>query len=167
MEISRKMDYALRMISELVRSPEEIISVRLAAERNAIPYSFARAIQHDLVQAGMLKTARGPHGGMCLQFDPKTTSLLELVEVIQGPVYVSTCDVADNGEGPCPFRSECHFNPIWCEAERMLRDYFNSVTLHQVVVENCVPTLLGGHVFELATAAEMRQRNEASKREAN
>ena len=45
-DISRKTDYSLRMLAELVRS-DGVVSVRAAAEKNGIPYSFARSIQHD------------------------------------------------------------------------------------------------------------------------
>ena len=33
MEISRKTDYAIRMLAELVRSNDAVVSVRYAAER--------------------------------------------------------------------------------------------------------------------------------------
>ena len=59
MEISRKTDYAIRMLSSLVRSPKKLLSVRDAAEENDIPYSFARSIQHDLVIAGVIVSTLG------------------------------------------------------------------------------------------------------------
>ena len=54
MDISRKTDYALRMIADLVRHPGSVVSVRSAAEENGVPYSFARSIQHELVRAGII-----------------------------------------------------------------------------------------------------------------
>ena len=66
MDISRKTDYSLRMLSELVKSDGGIVSVRTAAEKNGIPHSFARSIQHDLVRAGIVESMRGSHGGMRL-----------------------------------------------------------------------------------------------------
>ncbi len=124
MDISRKTDYALRMLAELVRSDGGVVSVRAAAEKNRVPYSFARSIQHDLVRAGIIESTRGSHGGMRLSVDPKTTTLGAVVEAVQSPIYIATCGTAGDDGGPCPFRPECHFNPVWCEAERILRDYF-------------------------------------------
>ena len=48
MDISRKTDYALRILSMLVESGDELLSVRVAAEQVDVPYSFARSIQHGL-----------------------------------------------------------------------------------------------------------------------
>ena len=54
MDISRKTDYALRMLAMLAEDPECLLSVRTAAEEVNVPYSFARSIQHGLVQAGIV-----------------------------------------------------------------------------------------------------------------
>ena len=64
MDISRKTDYALRMLAMLAEDPERLLSVRTAAEEVNVPYSFARSIQHGLVQAGIVESLRGVHGGM-------------------------------------------------------------------------------------------------------
>jgi Rrf2 family protein len=148
MDISRKTDYALRMLAELVRS-DDVVSVRAAAEKNGVPYSFARSIQHDLVAAGLIESSRGAHGGMRLCVDPHDVTMRQVIEAIQGPVYVSTCGTAGPDGEPCPFRPECHFNPVWCEAERILARYFDSVTLYQVVCEHQHPMLTDGSGFEL------------------
>lgn len=49
MDISRKTDYALRMLAMLAEDLERLLSVRTAAEEVNVPYSFARSIQHGLV----------------------------------------------------------------------------------------------------------------------
>lgn len=147
MDISRKTDYALRMLAALVEDPSGVVSVRTAARENEVPYSFARSIQHDLAVAGIVENARGASGGMRLAVNPKETTLLQLVEAVQGPVVIASCaNPAGDGE-PCPKRGRCHFSPVWCNAERMLRSYLSSVTLHDLVVRGMTPVFRGG--FEL------------------
>lgn len=147
MEISKKTDYALRMLAALVEDPTGVISVRTAARESEVPYSFARSIQHDLARAGIVESTRGALGGMRLSVDPRQTTLLQLIEAVQGPVMVSECvSKAPAGE-PCPRRDQCHFSPVWCNAERFLRELFSSVTLYQVVVERRSPLFRG--TFEL------------------
>ena len=141
MEIPRKTDYALRMLADLVRNPDGVVSVRTAARDNDIPYSFARSIQHDLALAGIVTNSRGAAGGMRLAVDPARTTLLELIEAVQGPVLVGGC-VAAEGQA-CPRRACCCFNPVWCTAERLLRSLFSTVTLHQLVVEGLSPAFEG------------------------
>lgn len=142
MEVTRKTDYALRMLSELVRAGEgAVLSVRRVAEDNDIPYSFARSIQHDLVQAGMVESSRGSRGGMTLKIDPHEVTIHDVIEAVQGPICVSSCNTAGEGGTPCERMPECHFNPLWVEAEDVLSGLFSTVTLWDVVMEHKVPQL--------------------------
>lgn len=140
MEISRKTDYALRMLAELIRQPDCIVSVRTAAKENEIPYSFARAIQHDLTIAGIIESVRGAHGGMKLSVDPAAMTLLDVVEAIQGPVHFAECETLE-GDDQCPCYDACKFAPVWCNAARILRAYFASVTLNDIVVDGLMPDI--------------------------
>ena len=133
MEISRKTDYALRMLAELVRHPNEILSVRTAAEANDVPYSFARSIQHDLAKQGLIESVRGSHGGMRLAADPAKTTLREVVEAIQGRIPIESCATAGPNGTPCTRMSTCHFHPVWSGANEILASFFDSVTLAEVV----------------------------------
>ena len=155
MDISRKTDYALRMLAEVVEDPDGVVSVRTAARENDVPYSFARSIQHDLAVAGIVENARGANGGMRLAVDPEKTTLLQLVEALQGPVEVSCCANPAGDGRPCPNRPTCHFTPVWCNAEHLLRSFFSSVTLRQLVCEGLSPVFTGG--FELVDEASARE----------
>lgn len=152
MEIARKTDYALRMLATLATDPAGVVSVREVARANGVPYSFARSIQHDLALAGIVENSRGANGGMRLAVDPREVTLLCLLEAVQGPFALCGCDVAGADGGPCERRGSCRFSPIWCNAEAMLRSFFGSVTLWQVVEEGCVPRFTGG--FELLRPQE-------------
>lgn len=136
MEISKRTDYALRMLASLVEDPSGVVSVRAAAATNGVPYSFARAIQHDLARAGIVENSRGAAGGMRLACDPQATTLLQVLEAVQGPLVIGCCLAEKDADGrpvPCERMVGCCYAPIWCRAEKMLRDYFGSMTLAQVV----------------------------------
>ncbi len=148
MEISKKLDYALRMLAEVAKVSEgEVVSVREVAEANNIPYSFARTIQHEMVRSGLLRTTRGPHGGMMLAVNAKTTTLLDIVEAVDGPLVPSEFVQKDADLGS--------FDCIRAEIELLVRSYLGSVTLYQVVVEGLAPALRSGYVFEAIPAKEL------------
>ena len=142
MEISRKTDYAIRMLAELIRSDGEIVSVRSAANENHVPYSFARSIQHDLVKTGIVESVRGSRGGMRIAVDPKQTTLLDIVEAVQGPVQIE-----DQYEVSSDSQLEADLAGIWTRAQTLMRDYLSAVTLYQVVVEGRYPVLEQGCHF--------------------
>ena len=108
MDISRKTDYALRMLSMLAEGEDCLLSVRTAAESVDVPYSFARSIQHGLVQAGIIESLRGVRGGMRLKVDPKDVTIRQIVEAVQGPLVMNDC-TAENGA--CPRMDGCCYHP--------------------------------------------------------
>lgn len=138
MDITRKTDYALRMLSMLVEREGSLLSVRIAAEQNLIPYSFARSIQHSLVQAGIVESLRGVHGGMRLKVDPSEVTLRDVVEAVQGPFVMNDCCAED---ADCPRMSFCRFHPVWYGVQSLVGDYLGSVTLADVVSGSKYPSV--------------------------
>lgn len=130
MDISRKTDYALRMLALLVHSQDNLLSVRSAAEQVDVPYSFARTIQHSLARAGIIKSVRGVSGGMSLNVDPADITLLDLVEAVQGPLVANDCTASG---ASCGRMDACCYHPIWSGAQELLRSYLSSVSLDDVV----------------------------------
>ena len=77
MDITRRCDYACRILRSAYECGDSYISIADVAEKEDVPYSFARSIQHDLVKAGFLKTIRGVRGGLTLDCDPHEVTLQE------------------------------------------------------------------------------------------
>ncbi|MDR1088668.1 MAG: Rrf2 family transcriptional regulator [Coriobacteriales bacterium] len=130
MEISRRTDYAIRLVAALLQNEGKPLSVRAAAELQDVPYSFARSIQHDLTRSGVITTLRGSHGGMKLAIDPNEFTLTELIETMQGPISLSICMSQD---GWCPRDKACVFHSTWAGGSNILRDYFSSVTIKELL----------------------------------
>lgn len=149
MEISKKLDYALRMLSEVARAESgQVVSVRQVSESDNIPYAFARTIQHEMVKAGLLITTRGPHGGMKLAVNPDDITLRKIVEAIDGPMP---------GSRPADVEDELYagqFGPLWKELADVIYGYLESVTLSQLAVEGLMPSAQGKLDFDLVSLSE-------------
>jgi Rrf2 family protein len=130
MEISRRTDYAIRLVAALVESDGKPLSVREAAARQSVPYAFARSIQHDLVRSGLVKSIRGAHGGMVLAGDPNALTLLELIETVQGPINVAVCTTEPDW---CPREKGCEFHDVWEGADKLFKDYLSSVSIKELM----------------------------------
>ncbi|MCL2136041.1 MAG: Rrf2 family transcriptional regulator [Coriobacteriia bacterium] len=130
MDVTRRTDYAIRLIAALVENDGKPLSVREAAEEYDVPYAFARSIQHALVQAGLIRSIRGAHGGMLLNADPDKLTLFKLIEAVQGPVNVSVC-TADKDW--CSREGQCQFHKVWEGANTLLADYLDSVSIKQLL----------------------------------
>ena len=130
MEITRRTDYAIRLIAALLQKDGVPFSVREAAELQDVPYAFARSIQHDLVQQGIVKSLRGARGGMVLNVDPEGFTLFELIEIVQGPVSVAICT---NDEDWCPRSQTCQFHKVWEGANEIMKNYLSSVSIKDLL----------------------------------
>ncbi|MEG0070634.1 MAG: Rrf2 family transcriptional regulator [Raoultibacter sp.] len=126
MEVSRRCDYACRILRAAFKREEGFVSIAEVAEEESIPYAFARSIQHDLTSAGFISTARGARGGLALKCNPDEVTLLDIVIALQGPASVSQC--ASNPQS-CAKQPSCVFNRVWQGADRILFSYFSSITL--------------------------------------
>lgn len=126
MDITRRCDYACRILRAAYHHGDTYMSVADIAEAEDIPYAFARSIQHDLVKAALIKTARGARGGLVLSCDLAQVTLLDVLESIQGPVTVSLCALDPDY---CEKQEGCAYNKVWQGADRLLNGYFASITL--------------------------------------
>lgn len=129
MDVTRRCDYACRILQAAYRNGDSYMSVSEIADQEGIPYAFARSIQHDLVKSGLIKTVRGAHGGLVLNCDPSTTTMLDLLEAVQGPVSVSACAVDPCA---CQRQEKCVYNKVWRGADRLLNAYFGSISLEDL-----------------------------------
>lgn len=126
MNVTRRCDYACRILRAMHRSGTDHISVAEIAKMEDIPYAFARSIQHDLTKGGLVKTLRGAQGGLMFDCELDKVTLFDLIELIQGPVSVAVC--ATDPEY-CSKMNHCSFHMVWHGANKLLDNYFSSITL--------------------------------------
>jgi Rrf2 family protein len=124
--VSRRTDYAIRILLELARSNGEPVSVRTLAETQDVPYAFARGIQRELVSAGLVESRRGAHGGIMLARSPDAISLLDVVQATQG---APSCSVCTSDPGWCQRMGDCAIHGVWSEVDRMVSEYLGSKSL--------------------------------------
>jgi Rrf2 family protein len=125
-EVSRRTDYALRILLELGRSEGKPVSVRTIASRQDVPYSFARGIGSDLVSAGLAESSRGVNGGLVLARNAEEISVLDVVEAMQGPI---SCALCTNDPSWCKRMNGCSVHRVWSGADELLKAYLGSKSL--------------------------------------
>ncbi len=130
MQITRQADYAVRAVYYLTTlGPGSRAATSKIAEEQHIPPSFLAKIVSQLSVAGLLHTSRGARGGVSLARDPKSISLLDVVEAIDGPILLNECVGED---GVCSFDEECPMRPIWCDAQKDLVARLKSTNFSQL-----------------------------------
>ena len=81
------MDYALQALVELARSGGSTpVPIGELARRRDIPVQFLEQLFAVLRRAGLLKSQRGVKGGYTFAREPADITVLEVVELLDGPV---------------------------------------------------------------------------------
>ncbi|MDP9401521.1 MAG: Rrf2 family transcriptional regulator [Actinomycetota bacterium] len=85
--VTTKSPYALKALAELARSGGSDTPVPLGdlARRRDIPVQFLEQLFATLRRAGLLRSQRGVKGGYAFARDPAAITVLEVVELLDGP----------------------------------------------------------------------------------
>lgn len=127
MQVSRRVDYALRAAINLARQePGRASSVGEISLQEAIPRKFLEKIIQDLIHAGLVVSRRGAHGGYILARDPREISFRDVMEAVEGPIALNVC-VGDRTL--CSVGPTCGMQHVWAEGQRRLIDLFAATRL--------------------------------------
>lgn len=130
MKINMETDYAFRIMRALARSGK-VTDAGTVSETAAIPQRFALKILGKLVSGGLVTSKKGANGGYCLASDPSKITLLDILEVIEGPIVISKC----LGDGfVCRHdgvneHCDCFFNRVFDEINITIANKLKSVTV--------------------------------------
>src|SRR6187200_1290466 len=87
LSITTKSPYALRALAELARmGGEDPVPIGELARRREIPVQFLEQLFAVLRRAGVLRSQRGVKGGYTFAREPAEITVLELVELLDGPL---------------------------------------------------------------------------------
>jgi Rrf2 family cysteine metabolism transcriptional repressor len=84
--ISTKGPYALQALVELGGAGDGPVPIGELARRREIPVQFLEQLFAVLRRAGVLRSQRGVKGGYAFARPPSELTVLELVELLDGPV---------------------------------------------------------------------------------
>lgn len=131
MQVSRKVDYALRAVIYLsLERDGRPVPVSEIASNRRIPQKFLEKIIKCLIRADLVCSHRGAHGGYTLARRPERISFRDVIEAVEGPISINTC-VSEQRD--CSVLSSCNMQRIWQEGQRRMLEYFSDTTLADVL----------------------------------
>lgn len=101
MRLSRRSEYGLRALTDLVRSgPGVTVPLATLARRNNLPPKFLEQIMATLKRGGVVGTTLGARGGYALAGDPTKVSIGRVIRLLDGALAPLSC-VSLRFYGPC------------------------------------------------------------------
>lgn len=127
MQVSRKVDYALRATIHLARQEAgRASSVTEISTFEGIPRKFLEKILQDLIHSGIVVSRRGAHGGYTLARGAADISFKDVMEAVEGPIALNLCVGEHN---LCSISPTCGMHRVWAEGQRRLIDLFGATHL--------------------------------------
>lgn len=92
MRITQEDDYALRTVFYLCKCGQgQRVEAKTISEKENIPPRFLLKLLRKLTVANILKSYMGYGGGYAIEKPPREITLRNVIEAIEGPIYVNKC----------------------------------------------------------------------------
>ncbi len=130
--ISTRGRYALRVMIDMAENSNGgCIPLKDIAARQEISKKYLEIIVKDLVAGGLITGASGKGGGYKLSRNPEKYTAGEIIELAEGTLSPVSCLAGE--KNVCPRRAVCKTLPMWTEYYRMVRDFFYSKKLTDLI----------------------------------
>lgn len=131
MKLSTRSRYGVRAMFDLAAQQDTApVAVRAIAERQGLSDSYLEQLMAPLRRAGLVQSVRGAQGGYALTRRPEEITVLDIVEVLEGPIGPTDCVVESAIEFEHCGRPEgCVTRRIWAKVRDRIKDALAEITL--------------------------------------
>jgi Rrf2 family transcriptional regulator, nitric oxide-sensitive transcriptional repressor len=129
MRLALHTDYALRVLIYLAMQRRRS-RIGEIADFFGISKDHLAKVAHRLSQEQWVRSIRGVGGGLELARSPDDIRIGDVIARFEGGMHFLDCVVV---EDVCVIQPGCRLRNVLMEAERLQREYLNSVTLADVV----------------------------------
>jgi Rrf2 family protein len=106
------------------------------------PEQFLSKVLQSLHRAGLVISHRGNTGGFELPEANRGTSILNVVQAIEGPVRLNLCLTSDHA---CGRQEACSAYEVWAEAQEAMMSVLQSTSIDSLAVESAARNRDGKH----------------------
>lgn len=146
MKLSTKGRYGVKAMADLaINYEKEPISIKSISGRQNISEYYLEQLFSSLRKAGLIKSIRGSGGGYILGKAPRDITVYEILEVLEGPIEISTC--LDSNE--CNNVECCATRAVWKKIKESIDSVTLSITLQDIVEDyNNIAIIKGVNINE-------------------
>lgn len=135
MIVSTKGRYALRvMVCFALRGKEEYIPLKEIAESEGISQKYLESIMTVLSKAGFVDAVHGKGGGYRLNRPAEQYTVGSILKLTEGSLAAVSC--TSQGSAACGRSTCCQTKPMWDKLDNMIDEFFEGITLQDLINEN-------------------------------
>jgi Rrf2 family protein len=134
MRLSRRSEYGIRALIDLVRHGDEApVALASLAGRNNLPPKFLEQIMSTLKHGGIVRTTLGAHGGYAMAVEPATISVGRVIRLLDGALAPLPCvSLRYYGRCSCPDEATCSLRDVMLDVRDAMLGILDQETLADV-----------------------------------
>ena len=135
MRVSTKTRYGLRIVLQLAEAQPggEALKGKDIVKRQKISEPYMEQIMIKLRKAGWVVTERGCQGGYKLSVAPESVSILDFIELFEGPLDLVDCQKKDKR---CTLLGDCKSSISWKILAEGFRNEARKMSLARIIELN-------------------------------
>lgn len=132
MRITLESDYALRIVDSLARH-SDVVDAKTLSSDTSVTLRFTLKILHKLVLGKIVKSYKGVGGGYKLLLSPSEITLRDIIELIDGPIFISRCLENQEMCSMIKDKSMCEYHRIFDHISYGLSKKLGEITIADVI----------------------------------
>jgi Rrf2 family protein len=131
LKISKKADYALMALQYMATvqygemntlSSFRVVNTKEIAEEHHIPLELLAKVLQTLAKHEMIESQNGPKGGYVLAREPRSISIAQVLEAIEGPLGIADCYHEKDDHSACEQMNHCNIRTPLLTIEDMMEE---------------------------------------------
>ena len=131
MKLSTRGRYGTRVLLDLaLHRDEEPVLLKNIARRQQISLPYLEHLITPLIAGGVVRSTRGPRGGVSLAKPPEEVRLSEVIQLLEGSIAPAECV---NNPEVCTRSGFCVTRDVWSQLKEAMNGVLESTTLQDLV----------------------------------
>ena len=132
--LSKAAEYSIMGMLYLAMnsSEDKLCDIDEIAKATDTPSAYLAKLLQSLVRKGFVRSFKGQKGGFSLARHPKDISLLDVIEAMEGPIFLNYCLIY---YGYCERDKNCPVHDVWGGAQKVLVDYLSRCSFEQLATD--------------------------------
>jgi len=132
-KLNRKLEYSMMALKHMSLKPQgELTTAKEVSERYHAPFDATARVMQKMANKGWLKSEQGAFGGYKMGRDLESMTLLDLIQVVEGPTRIAKCLQKKQG---CEIESSCNIVSPIRNLNNRLNDFYRSCSVAELLVD--------------------------------
>lgn len=133
MKVTQESDYALRILLFLSKLGKGVkVDAKTISETEGVTLRFTLKILRKLTMAKLVVSFRGVNGGYALNHNPAEISMKDVIEAIEGEIYLNKC-LYDENLCNLSRSSTCKLHKAFEDIQKVVIKEFENKNLAQIL----------------------------------